>query len=175
MTGITTTNARTVAAAIAPSVSEAVRLHADHLSLKRLGDWTVADRFEVRARRGSVVVDLRSPHIPAGELVVDLDLDRAMVKLLVPEDAVVEYRDVEWTGRGKVKDGAGQQAAKKGAAAEGARRVTLTGRIHDGEVRVHRGGVAILSAMFSREYLDDLRRAHKTGTLPTVDDPARVA
>ena len=172
---MTTTDTQTVAVAVAPAVSETVRLHADHLSVKRLGNWTVADHFDVRARRGSVVLDLRSPQIPAGELVVDLDLDRAMVKLLVPEDAVIEYRDVEWSGRGKVKDGVGQQAAKKGEAAEGARRVRLIGRIHDGEVRVHRGGVAMLSAMFSREYLDDLRRSHKAGTLPTVDDPARTA
>jgi len=159
----------------AANQSDVVRLHADHMSVKRLGNWTVADTYEVRARRGSVVLDLRSPHIPAGELVVDLDLDRAMVKLLVPDDAVVEYRDVAWTGRGKVKDGVGVQAARKGEPDEDARRIRLVGRIHDGEVRVNRGGVAMLSAMFTREYVDDLRRAHKTGTMPTVDDPTREA
>jgi hypothetical protein len=153
----------------------AVRLHADHMTVKRLGDWTVAERFEVHARRGSVVVDLRSPQLPDGELVLDVDLDRAMLKLLVPDDAVVEYWDVDWTGRGKVKDGVGQQAAKKGEAAEGARRIRLVGRVNDSEVRVNRGGVAILSAMFTREYVDDLRRAHKEGTAPTLDDPARTA
>jgi hypothetical protein len=40
---------------------------------------------------------------------------------------------------------------------------------------VHRGGIAVLSAMFSREYLADLRRVHKQGGFPTVDDPTRTA
>jgi hypothetical protein len=34
--------------------------------------------------------------------------------------------------------------------------------------------VAQLSAMFSREYLADLRRAHAERGFPTVDDPART-
>jgi hypothetical protein len=29
--------------------------------------------------------------------------------------------------------------------------------------------------MFSRAYLQDLRHAHKTGGVPTVDDPGRTA
>ena len=49
---------------------------------------------------------------------------------------------------------------------------TRAGRV---EVRVQRGGVAILTAMCSREYLRDLRLAHRTGGHPTVDDPARIA
>ena len=28
-----------------------VRLHADHMTVKRLGHWTTAERFEVHARR----------------------------------------------------------------------------------------------------------------------------
>jgi hypothetical protein len=152
-----------------------VRLHADHMTVKRLGNWTDAERFEVHARRGSVVVDLRSPQLPDGELVLDIDLDRAMLKILVPDDAVIEYWDVDWTGRGKLKDGPGHQAAKNGQRPEDARHIRLLGRVNDGEIRIHRGGVATLSAMFSREYVDDLRRAHKTGTLPTIDDPARSA
>lgn len=161
--------------AVAAAAAEPVRLHADHLALKRLGHWTSADRFEVRVRRGSVVLDLRSPQIPAGEIVVDLGLERAMVKLLVPDDAVIQDEDVAWTGRGKVKDGAGQHSRARGAQpADGARRIRLTGRIHDGEVRVARGGVAMLAAMFTREYVDDLRRAHREGGVPTVDDPTRT-
>ena len=169
----TQTGAETHDPSAAPDAT--VRLHADHMSVKRLGRWTAAERFEVKARRGSVVLDLRSPELPAGELVVELDMDRAMLKLLLPDDAVVEYREVAWTGRGKVKDGVGQQNAKKGEPAPDARRIRLVGRIHDGEVRVNRGGVATLSAMFSREYVDDLRRAHRDGTWPTVDDPTREA
>lgn len=161
---------------VATAAAEPVRLHADHTALKRLGNWTAADRFEVRVRRGSAVLDLRSPRIPDGEIVVDLELDRSMVKLLVPDGAVVEEEDLAWTGRGQVKDGVGRQARARGReSADGARRIRLTGRIHDGEVRVARGGVAMLAAMFSREYVEDLRRAHREGGLPTVDDPARSA
>ena len=170
---ISTATTRTVAAAAA----EPVRLHVDHDAVKRLGDWTGAERFEVRARRGSVVLDLRSPRLPAGELVVDLDLDRAMVKLLLPDDAVVDQRDIVWSGSGKVKDGVGQQNARRNGDAEPAddvRRVRLTGRIHSGEVRIARGGVAMLAAMFSREYVQDVKRARREGTWPTVDDPTRA-
>jgi hypothetical protein len=48
----------------------------------------------------------------------------------------------------------------------------LTGRVRTGEVRVASGGIARLSAMASREYLADARRAHAEGGMPTVDDPA---
>ncbi|GAA1975698.1 hypothetical protein [Catenulispora subtropica] len=172
---MTSTTTAAVTRTVADAAAEPVRLHADHNALKRLGNWTTADRFEVRARRGSVVLDLRSPQLPAGELVVDLDLDRAMVKLLVPDGTVVEDGDIVWTGSGKVKDGVGRQYARTGEAPEGGRRVRLIGRIHDGEVRVARGGVAMLAAMFSREYVEDLKRAHREGTMPTVDDPTRIA
>ena len=161
--------------AVAEAAAEPVRLHADHNAIKRLGNWTTADRFEVRSRRGSVVLDLRSPHLPAGELVVDLDLDRATVKLLVPDGTVVHYEDVQWTGNGKVKDGVGQQYARTGDYPADTRRVRLTGRIRNGEVRVARGGVAMLAAMFTREYIEDVKRAHREGTVPTVDDPTRTA
>ena len=55
------------------------------------------------------------------------------------------------------------------------RRIVLTGTMRDGEIRVHRGGIAMLSAMFSKEYLADLRRVHREGGYPTVDDPTRTA
>jgi hypothetical protein len=97
-----------------------------------------------------------------------------MVKLLVPDGTVVEHSDVEWTGSGKVKDGVGQQYARTGEYPEAGRRIRLTGRIHSGEVRVARGGVAMLAAMFSREYVEDLKRSHREGTVPTVDDPTRT-
>ena len=170
-TSVSTATTRTVAAAAA----EPVRVHVDHNTAKRLGNWTSADRFEVHARRGSVVLDLRSPQLPAGELVVDLDLDRAMVKLLLPDDAVVDQRDIVWSGTGKVKDGVGQQNERKGVVpADGVRRVRLTGRIHSGEVRVARGGVAMLAAMFTREYVEDVKKARRDGAWPTVDDPTRA-
>lgn len=155
------------------------RVHADHAVVKRLGNWTRARRLEVRARRGVVVLDLRSPELP-DEVEVRLELQRATVKLLVPDDAQVEHWDLRWTARGRVKDAQPAAAAAGGsadrpAAAAGTRRVCLTGVSTDSEVRVQRAGVAILTAMCSREYLRDLRLAHKSGGHPTVDDPARVA
>ncbi len=152
------------------------RVHADHAVVKRLGNWTRARRFEVRARTGLVVLDLRSPDLP-DEVEVRLELQRATVKLLVPDDAQVEHWDLRWTARGRVKDAQPAEAtagANAGRPAAGIRRVRLSGVSTNSEVRVRRAGVAILTAMCSREYLRDLRLAHKTGGHPTVDDPARA-
>ncbi|MFD9359424.1 hypothetical protein [Streptomyces sp. NPDC060031] len=49
----------------------------------------------------------------------------------------------------------------------------LSGSATNSEIRIHRGGIAILSAMLSRAYVQDVRRAHKTGGVPTIDDLAR--
>lgn len=145
-----------------------VRIAANHTVTKRLGNWTTAREFQVRAHRGHAVLDLRSPHIAAGEITVDVDVDHAMLKLLVPDGAVVDDWDLRRIGRGRVKDGEGRKAA-------GGRRIVLRGQVRHGEIRVHRGGIAMLSAMFSREYLAGLRRAHAEGGFPAVDDPARTA
>ena len=153
----------THAARVAP-----VRIAANYQVTKRLGNWTTARQFLVRAHRGHAVLDLRSPHIEAGEISVDVDLDHAALKLLVPDGATVEDWDLRRLGRGRVKDAEGRDAA-------GGRRIVLTGQLRHGEIRVHRGGIAQLSAMFSREYLADLRRAHAERRYPTVDDPTRTA
>ena len=144
-----------------------VRVAANYEVTKHLGNWTTAREFQVRAHRGHAVLDLRSPEIPDGDVTIDLELDHAMLKLLVPDSAVVEDWDLRRLGRGRVKDAEGRNAA--------GRRIVLTGQLRHGEVRVHRGGIAQLSAMFSREYLADLRRAHAGGGHPTVDNPARTA
>jgi hypothetical protein len=145
------------------------RIHADHASQKRLGHWTTACDFEVRARRSLVVIDLRSPQIPAGDIEVHLDLDHSTIKLLVAEDAVIDRWDLAWTGRGKVKQTYHHNPAGTG------RRIRLTGQVRQGEIRVHSGGIARLSAMASRQYLADARRAHAEGSAPTLDDPAQEA
>jgi hypothetical protein len=142
------------------------RIRVDHNTVKHLGTWTTERTFDVRARRSTVVLDLRSPHIAEGDIELTVDLDHGLLKLLLPADATLDTQDLRWTGRGRVKDGE--------APATGTRHVTLTGHVDHGEIRVHRGGMAILSAMVSRAYLADLRRAHRTGTLPTVDDPTRA-
>jgi hypothetical protein len=143
--------------------TDTVRIHADHETTKRLGDWTHATDFAVKARYASVVIDLRSPWIEGDDpIVVHADL-----KLLVPDDAVIEHRDLEWTGRGRVKDAARPQDAA-------GRIIRLTGTSTKSEFRVHRGGIAILSALFSREFFDDARQAHRQGRTPTLADPANA-
>ena len=146
-----------------------VPILADHCTDKRLGNWTTRRDFEIRSRHGRVVLDLRSPQIPEGDIQIDLDLDRAAVTLLVAEDAVIDQWDLTWTGGGKVKQTFHHPAASTG------RRVRLAGHIHNGEVRVHSGGIAQLSAICSREFLADARRAHADGGLTTLDDPSRGA
>jgi hypothetical protein len=146
-----------------------VQVHADHGQRKLLGSWTSSGAFEVRARRSRVVIDLRSPQIPAGDIELDLSLDRAALTLLVAPDMVIDQWDLAFDGRGKVKQTFHQQAP--GAS----RRVRLAGRVRGGEIRVHSGGIARLTAMCSREYLADARRAHAQGGVPTLDDPARGA
>lgn len=143
-----------------------VQIHADHASQKRLGNWTTARTFQVRARHAQVMIDLRSPQIPTGDIELDLDLDHSTVKLLVADDAVIDHWDLAWTGRGKVKQTYHANPAGTG------RLIRLTGHVRHGEVRVHSGGIARLSAIASRDYLADARRAHADGRTPTLDDPA---
>jgi len=145
-----------------------VRIQANYATAKRLGNWTTERQFQVRAHRGSVVLDLRSPQIPAGDVEIDADLDHAMVKLLVPDDAWVDDWDLQRTGRGRIKD------AERPDDCAG-RRIVITGQMRHSEIRVHRGGIAVLSAMFSREFLADARQAHRENRMPTVADPARTS
>ncbi|MFG2038914.1 hypothetical protein [Dactylosporangium sp. NPDC048998] len=153
---------------LAHSTAEVVRVHADHAMTKQLGHWTTARTFQVRVRRGAAVIDLRSPKIADGDIELDVDIDHGMFKVLLPADATVDQWGIQWTGAGRVKDG-------EAPGAQGGRRVRITGRVHGGEIRIHRGGMATLSAMFSRAYLEDLKRAHRDGDMPTVDDPTRPA
>jgi hypothetical protein len=136
--------------------------------VKRLGHWTSARQFDVRSSRGVVVLDLRSPQIAAGDIEVSLDIDHAVVKLLVADGAVIEDGDIRRIGRCRIKDWTGVSAAN-------GRRVVLSGEMRRAEVRVHRGGVAILSAMCSREYLADALAARREGRYPTIDDLTRPA
>jgi hypothetical protein len=154
--------------AMTAQADPAIPIRAHSEVVKRLGHWTSVRRFDVRASRGAVVLDLRSPQIPAGDIEVSLDIDHAMVKLLVPDGAVIEDGDTRRIGRCRVKDWTGVSATD-------GRRVVLRGEMRNAEVRVHRGGVAILSAMCSREYLADALKARREGRYPTIDDPARPA
>ena len=145
-----------------------VKIPANHAVTKRLGNWTTARQFQVRGHRGGAVLDLRSPQIPAGDIEIEVDLDHAMLKLLVADDAVVDDWDLRRTGRGRVKDA-------ECPAAPGGRRIVITGQMRHSEIRVHRGGIAVLSAMCSKEFLADLRQAHRENRMPTVADPAHTS
>jgi hypothetical protein len=160
-----------------------VPIRAHKRSVRRLGHWTSARNFDIRASRGAVVLDLRSTQIAPGDIEVQLDIDHAMVKLLVPDDAIVDHDDVRRVGRCGFVDWSGTPAP-------GGRRIRVVGEMRRSELRINRGGIAIVSAMFTREYVDDLRRAFK-GTQPTslkdiqrayqegrwttIEDPGRLA
>ena len=151
----------------AATTPETERLHVDHAVAKRLGRWTSASRFDARVRYGVLVLDLRSPDVK-GDVEVRLDLQRATLKLLLAEGDEVDHRDLGWAGRGRVKDDQRPDGP-------GGRRIRLAGHADTSEVRVHRGGMAALSAMFSRAFAQDLRQARRNGGYPTVDDPTRPA
>jgi hypothetical protein len=158
-----------------------IRAHKN--SVRKLGHWTTSRRFDVRASRGAVLLDLRSRGIPAGDIDIRLDVDHAMVKLLVPEGATVDHDDVRRIGRCGDVDWGGTQAP-------GERRIRVTGEMCSSELRVNRGGIAIMAAMLTREYLEDLRRAvheshatslqdvqraYREGRWTSIDDPGRSA
>ncbi len=109
--------------------SETEQVRAHHRSVKRLGGWTTARRFDVRAARGSVVLDLLLPRIEPGEIEIELDIDHSTVKLLVPDGANIDDDDLRRVGRGRVKDWTG-------TGAPGGRQIKLVGEIRDAEVRV---------------------------------------
>ena len=148
------------------TVMETEKIRAHGTVARRLGHWTSARRLDVRASRGSVLVDLRSPRIPAGDIHVDLDVDHTVVKLLVPEGAIIDGDELRRVGRGRVKDWTGTPSAD-------GRRIVLGGELRGAEVRVYRGGMAILTAMCSREYVADALQARREGRFPIIDDPSR--
>jgi hypothetical protein len=138
--------------------TENIRAHND--SIRRTGPWTTSRRFDVRASSSSVVLDLLLPEIEDGDIEIALDLNRSALKLLVPDGAIVDSDDLRRVGRGRVKDWTG-------TAAPGGRRIRLLGEMRDSEVRVNRGGVAILQTMLSRDGRRHVRDAHREGRLET--------
>jgi hypothetical protein len=149
------------------AVHDPVRLRAHNAVVKKIGPWTTARRFDVRASSGVVVLDLLLPRIEAGEIEIQLDLNHAMVKLLVPDGANIDDEDLRRIGRGRVKDWTG-------TGSPGGRRIRLLGEMRTSEVRVHRGGVAILSLLFSRKHRHEVRQAHQEGRLDYLLNQGRV-
>lgn len=150
---------------------ETVRIRAHNQIVKHLGSWTTARRFDVRASRALVVLDLLLPEIEPGEIEIALDLDHATLKLLVPDGAVVDHDDLRRVGRGRVKDWTGTPVPE-------GRRIRLAGEMRTAEVRVHRGGVALLSLLVSRDAATGARGSPRgtaqSGRL-TADPRARPA
>lgn len=145
------------------SAPEPVQISAHEATVKNLGYWTTARSFVVRASRGVVVLDLLLPEIERGEIEIRLDVERSTVKLLVPDGALIDDAGLSRVGRGHIKDWTG-------TAVPGGRRIRLLGELRRSEVRVHRGGVAILSLMLYRRHLGDVRRARRAGRLDYRSD-----
>jgi hypothetical protein len=166
-----------------PDTEGTVAIRAHKLSIRRMGHWTTARRFDVRASESSVTLELRSPRIEPGDIEVNLDIDHSMVKLLVPEDAIVDTGDLRRIGRCGFVDWS--------SASQPWRRVIrVVGEMRRSELRINRGGVAIVSAMVTGEYLADLRNAfranhitslkdmqdaYREGRWTTIEDPGRSA
>jgi hypothetical protein len=138
--------------------TDTVQIRAHGRVVRKLGTWTMARRFDVRASHGFVVLDLLLPELEPGEIEVALDLDHATLKLLVPYGVAIDDGDLRRVGRGRVKDWTG-------TAAPGGRTVRLVGEMRNAEVRIHRGGVAVLSLLASRATRGQVRAAHRAGRL----------
>ncbi len=138
--------------------TDTVQIRAHGRVVRKLGTWTTARRFDVRASHGFVVLDLLLPELEPGEIEVALDLDHATLKLLVPYGVAIDDGDLRRVGRGRVKDWTG-------TAAPGGRTVRLVGEMRNAEVRIHRGGVAVLSLLASRATRGQVRAAHRAGRL----------
>lgn len=173
----------TQSSATLPDVDSAVRIRANKESIRRMGHWTTARRFDVRASASSVTIELRSAHIEPGSIEVNLDVDHSMVKLLVPEGAIVDDSDLRRVGRCGLVDWSGKPE-------RGGRVIRVVGEMRRSELRINRGGVAIVSAMLTREYIADLQNAfwknhitslkdmqdaYREGRWTTVEDPGRSA
>src|SRR6266567_3112695 len=146
---------------------ETVRIRAHQQAVRKLGHWTTARRFDVAASRGSVTLELRSPRIEPGDIEINLDIDHSMLKLLVPDSAIVDHDDLRRVGRCGFIDWSGQPA-------QGGRVIRLTGELRSSELRINRGGIAIVSAMLTREYLDDLQRAFRDNHVASLKDMQRA-
>ena len=160
-----------------------VAIRAHKCSIRRMGHWTTGRHFDVRASESSVILELRSPRIEPGDVEINLDIDHSMVKLLVPEDAIIDTGDLRRVGRCGFVDWSG-------APGRPGRVIRVVGEMRRAELRINRGGVAIVSAMLTGEYLTDLRNAfranhiislkgmqnaYREGRWTTIEDPGRSA
>jgi hypothetical protein len=178
-----TTSSDTPRSESLPETKGTVKIRAHRQSIRRMGHWTTASRFDVRASQSSVILELRSPRIEPGDIEVNLDTDHSMVKLLVPDGAIVDAGELRRVGRCGFIDWSG-------TAQPTGRVIRVIGEMRRSELRINRGGIAIVSAMLTGEYLADLRSAFRTnhitslkdmqdayreGRWTTIEDPGRSA
>jgi hypothetical protein len=136
--------------------TEQIRAH--HRSVRKLGTWTSARHYDINDNRGSVVLDLLLPDIKPGEITVELDIDHTTVILLVPDGAQINDDELRRVGRGRVKDWTG-------TASPDGRPIKLVGEMRHGEIRIHRGGIALLRLVLSRTHRAEVRQAQREGRL----------
>ena len=137
---------------------EPVRIRAHRRTVKNIGQWTTARQFDIAASRGTVVLDFLTSLIEPGEIDIHLDLDHALVKLLVADGTHIVDDGLRRVGRGRVKDWSGEGNT-------GGRRINLRGELRDAEIRVHRGGIAILSLLLYGRSVRTVRQAYREGRL----------
>jgi hypothetical protein len=135
-----------------------VRITAHDKVVKMLGNWTTDRRFEVRATRGLVVLDLLLPRLEPGDVEILLDVDHSTIKLLVPDGVNIDGDDLRRVGRGRIKDWTGTGSPD-------GRLIRLVGEMRSSEVRIHRGGVAILQLLVNPRSRRDTRQAQREGRL----------
>src|SRR5260370_205795 len=136
-----------------------VQIRAHHQSIRRMGHWTTTRRFDVRASQSSIILDLRSPP-PAPR---DTAVDHSMVKILVPERAIVDADDLRRVGRCGYVDWSGTPEST-------GRVIRVVGEMRRSELRINRGGIAIVSALLTGEYLADLRNAFRNNHITSLKD-----
>jgi hypothetical protein len=141
---------------------------AHNVAVKKLGDWTTERRFEVRSTRGLVVLDLLLPRLEPGVIEILLDVDHSTVKLLVPDGANIDGDDLCRVGRSRIKDWTGTCSPQ-------GQLIRLSGEMHSSEVRIHRGGVAILQLLVNPRSRRDARQAQREGRLGDPGVTQRIA
>src|SRR5438132_11159195 len=90
-----------------PETEGTVTIRAHRQSTRRMGHWTTARRFDVRASQSSVIPELPSPRIALGDIELNLDIDRSMVKLVGPDATSVDADDLRRVDRRAGSDGRG--------------------------------------------------------------------
>lgn len=141
-----------LSAALAPVAP--MRQSVRHGSVQRLGMWRVPEQIELDLRHSTCILDLRSPALPAHGVHIQLDARHSSIKLLVAENAHVEFDNLN-RHHSTTKDGGVHYAA----AASGPQ-IVVGGSLHHSSIRVLRPGQPVFGRMLWRRR----RRAQLTSS-----------